>query len=275
MIGAHGEQVPEYSGPRRRRTPGRRWLAVALAVIVVAGAVIFGVLQLVSPGGRPCQRAFVPAYFLPGNWGPAVRSKPAVMILDISGLGAGSAPEPSFQAAVRKAQAAGITVLGYSATQNGQRPAAEVEADAQHYKAWYGVTGIFLDQAAADTAQLGYYRTVTGYIRHLTPGADVWLNPGVYPAQGYMSVASVVMVFEGTYPQYQSAHVPGWVSRYPASKFAHTVYAVPAPQLAGVVKMSRERQAGYLYVTDRSGPNPYDGLPAYWHRETAAIAAGC
>ena len=80
------------------------------------------------------------------------------MILDLTDTGAGTSPEPGFQAAVRSAQAAGIRVIGYVATEYGQRPIAQAEADARNYKAWYGVSGIFLDQAPASRAQLGYYR---------------------------------------------------------------------------------------------------------------------
>jgi hypothetical protein len=30
-----------------------------------------------------------------------------------------------------------------------------------------------------------------------------------------------------------------------------------------------------VFVTDRSGTNPYDGLPSFWSREQATIARGC
>jgi hypothetical protein len=33
--------------------------------------------------------------------------------------------------------------------------------------------------------------------------------------------------------------------------------------------------AGWVFVTVRSGANPYDGLPSFWSREQAAIAQGC
>jgi hypothetical protein len=34
------------------------------------------------------------------------------------------------------------------------------------------------------------------------------------------------------------------------------------------------RHAGWVFVTVRSGANPYDGLPRFWSREQAAIAQG-
>ena len=31
--------------------------------------------------------------------------------------------------------------------------------------------------------------------------------------------------------------------------------------------------AGYIYITDLSGGNPYDALPSYWDQEVSAVAA--
>jgi hypothetical protein len=197
------------------------------------------------------------------------------MILDISGTGAGTAPNPGLQAEARHAEAAGVKVIGYSATDYGQRPAAQVKADVRNYKAWYGVNGIFLDLAAESPAQLGYYRGLADYIRQVDPGATVWFNPGTYPDQRYLSIANVVMVFEGPYASYRQQQVPSWAYHYPAAKFAHTVFATPASQLADAVSLSRSKHAGYVYVTDRAGANPYDGLPSYWSREDAATTGSC
>jgi hypothetical protein len=279
--------------------------AVGLAVAIAALAAVAGLAATHGPGMRPqahgpgtrhpahgpntpqvthgpsvdrCQNAFVPAFFSPGaGWTRAISSKPppSVLILDITSTGAGTAPDPGLQAEVKQAQAAGIKVIGYISTNYGQRPAAQAEVDVRNYLAWYGVTGIFLDLAAEGPAQLGYYRGLAGYIRQLDPGATIWLNPGIYPDQRYLSIADVVMVSEGPYRSYLQQQVPSWAYRYPAAKFAHTIFATPGSQLANAVRLSRSRHAGYVYVTDQAGANPYDGVPSYWSREVAAIGADC
>ena len=264
--------------PRPRKLSGRRGVLVLLAsIVVLAAAAVAAVRILPGGGGRPCQAAYVPAFFSPAAWTRAVSGSnvPGTMILDITTSGAGSAPEPAFQAAVKKAQAAGVTVLGYANTSFGARPAAAVEQDVRNYKAWYGVTSILLDQAAADAGKLGYYRRLAGFIRSVDPGGAVWLNPGIYPDQRYLAIASVVMAFEGPYSSYSRLRVPGWVGRYPAAKFAHTIYATPGSQLASAISLARSRHAGWVFVTDRSGANPYDGLPGFWPREQATVAQGC
>jgi hypothetical protein len=228
------------------------------------------------PAATQCQNAFVPAFFSPGaGWAQAISSQPSVMILDITTTGAGTVPDPGLQAEARRAEAAKIKVIGYISTDYGQRPAAQVEADVRNYKAWYGVSGIFLDLTAEGPEQLGYYRGLADYIRQVDPGATIWLNPGLYPDRGYMAIANVVMVFEGPYANYLHQQPPSWAYHYPADKFAHTVFATPGSQMANAVRLSKSKNAGYVYVTDQAGANPYDGLPSYWSAEDAAVRAGC
>ena len=284
---------------RRPRGPGgRRTALVVLGVVVVviaALATVAGVAASHRPSAQgpapgptvrtptrstvhQCQNAFVPAFFSPGpGWTQAISSKPppSVMILDITTTGAGTIPNPGLQAEVRRAQAAKIKVIGYISTDYGQRPAAQVQADVRNYRAWYGVSGIFLDLAAEGPSQLGYYRGLADYIRQLDPGATVWLNPGLYPDQRYLAIANVVMVFEGPYASYLHQQPPSWAHHYPADKFAHTVFATPGSQMANAVRLSKSMNAGYVYVTDQAGANPYDGPPSYWAQEIAAVRAGC
>jgi len=254
-------------------------IAGVVGVLAATGVTLASNASGISSVGSAtaCEQLAVPAYFSPQYWGAAIHSKnpPADMILDVSGVGAGSAPDAEFQSLVTQAKAAGITVLGYSSTVDGQRPAAQVEADVRHYAAWYGVTSIFLDRVSGEPQQLGYYKQLAGYIHHAHRGAQVWLNPGVYPDQRYMSVGDVVVVFEGTYTQLLADPVPGWAGQYPPAKFAFTVYATPGAVLGSTLQMAQRRGAGHVYVTDLVGANPYLGLPSYWQTEDADAAAGC
>ncbi len=197
------------------------------------------------------------------------------MIADVTSSGAGSAPDPNYQVAVRLARAAGIRVLGYADTNYSRRPAWEVRADIRHYQEWYGIINIFLDQVSSDDSKLPYYSALASYVHGRTPGSMVMLNPGTYPDQGYLSVGDVVLVFEGSYASYLKLRAPGWAQDYPAVKFAHAIYATSGSELASALSLSRQRNAGYVYVTGGTGPNPYSSLPAYWSSEDATIAAGC
>lgn len=281
-------------GGRHRRRQGlsatarKRRLPLVLGSILLVAAAGAVTEQIITANSRtastanslinsPCQNMVVPAYFYPGaGWTRAADSKPVprIMILDVAGPGAGSAPQRKYQAAVRRAQAAGITILGYSDTDYTQRPPADIEADVRNYQAWYGVTNIFLDQVSSGPAQLGYYRSLARYIHSVNPGSAVMLNPGTYPDQRYMSVGDIVMVFENTYASYVSLQVPGWVHKYPATRFAYVIYGTSGSQLANAISLAQERHAGFVYVTNGTGLERYNSLPGYWSREDAIIA-GC
>lgn len=263
-----------------RHAPGRhpvtthRRLIVALAAVLVVAAGTVTV-RLVAGSRSGCQEALVPAYFYPGaGWTQAITSKPppSVMILDVTSSGAGSSPDRNYQAAVQRAQSAGITIMGYSSTDYTRRPAAAVEADVSHYRSWYHVTDIFLDEASSGHGGAAYYQRLASYIHGVNPGSKVMLNPGTYPDQRFMSIGDIVMVYENTYASFVKLRVPGWARNYPAAKFAYAIYATSHSELAGAISLSQQRNAGYIFVTGNSGANPYSSLPAYWPSENAIIA---
>lgn len=267
---------------QKLRALARRPLAVLTIGIILVLAVAAGVIAgLKSEGitGRYCQKTFVPAYFDASVWPQATigKHRPSAMILNPStGIGAGTAPNPDYQSAARQARDKGIMILGYSSTAFGARPIAQIEADVRNYKAWYGVNGIFLDSVSGTASALPYYRQLANYIHRTIPGSSVWLNAGAYPDQRYMSVGDVLMVFEGTYAQYRDIQVPSWAHNYPAARFANTIYdAVTGAQANSAISLSRNRNAGYVFVTNLTGPNPYDALPGYWSSEVTAISSGC
>jgi hypothetical protein len=268
-------------GPRSaRRRParaGRRRVLLLLAAILLT--LTGGIAERYALAAGPaCQEALIPAYFYPGpTWTRAIDSKPApgVMILDITSSGAGVSPDRNYQATVKRAQAAGIKVLGYSNTDYTQRPAAAVQADVRHYRSWYGVTDIFLDEVSSDRDGIAYYRQLAGYVHGLAPGSTVMLNPGLYPERQYMSIGDIVMVYENTYASFVGLHVPQWVDNYPARKFAYAIYATSGAQLGSALSLAERRNAGYVYVTASSGSNPYRSLPAYWPKEEATLAGQC
>jgi hypothetical protein len=271
---------PGSRAPRRRP----RGLPAVLAAVLVAVAVVLAVRlsagaapRAACPATAPAQATFVPAFFEPPDWSRAISDgrAPGVMILNPAS-GPGTAPDPGLQSSARAALAAGARVIGYVGTSYGQLPAATARQDVREYRQWYHVSGIFLDQTPTEgSQQLGYYRSLAGYIRGVIPAADLWINPGSAPDRGYMSLGAVVMIFEGTWAEYRGLALPAWTRDYPAARFAHTIYSAPQADVTDAVKLSRQRNAGYLFLTPDGGPNPYGALPAYWPLEHAAVASGC
>jgi len=224
-----------------------------------------------------CQQSFEPSYFYSGTlWDQTIDTKPApsVMFLNVDN-GVGTAPDSHFQQLVKLAQQHGITVLGYSSTDYATRPIAQVKAEISDYKAWYGVNGIMLDLGQGTASALPYYQQLYTYIHSVIPGAVIWINVGAFPVSSFMSVANVIMVFEGSYASFESDSVPSWVNQYGRNRFAQVIYDTPEADLAAAVNQSWSRRAGNLFVTDLGEPNPYGALPSYWSTEAAAVAARC
>ncbi len=252
------------------------YLGTLRAVLVLAAtAALIGVLPARADA---CIANVIPAYFAPGPSSPweQVIASPAAgvtMILNpASGPGAG--PDPLYQDTVRRAQQAGISVVGYVHTSWGARKASLVRAEIDRYRSWYGADGIFFDEAATSAASLSYYR---GLYRHVKadPDATVTLNHGTVPDERYMTVTDVAVIFEGDRHSYRTAMMPAWASSYAPGRFADLVYDAPADSFEAVLEQAKARRVGQLYVTDDVLSNPWDALPSYYEAERMTLEGGC
>ena len=213
--------------PRRRRTARLALAAAALAAVAGVAACGSGGSSAARPHGEPVggqhaarsasswssRRSSTPRRC--GRRPPTASRPPVTSSSTFPDPARAAQPDPHFQALVRQVKARGITLLGYISTEDGQRPAAQVQTEVRNYKAWYGVTDIFLDRVSGTASDAAYYRQLASFIHTYNAGSSVWLNPGQYPDQTYMSIGDVVMVFEGTYAQYLGLQVPGWVGQLP------------------------------------------------------------
>jgi hypothetical protein len=248
----------------RRSVSVRSWLVLAA-----------GLLAGFAHAGES-QSALIPSYFYPGPiWTQALTVMPSagqVMIINPRN-GPGAKVDPNYQAAAKAARAAGVKVLGYVHTLYGERDLNAVFTDILWHFEWYQVDGIFLDEASEDRKDLAYYKLIADGIHSLDGEKMVVLNPGTYPAEEYAGIADIIVTAEMAYAKYKKDRgVPAWVAKYPASRFCHIVHGVSnIARMREVVQLSRDRNAGYVYVTDDSNDNPYDRLPKYWTEFTAEL----
>lgn len=167
-------------------------------------------------------------------------------------------------------------MVGYVYTDYGSRSLAAVESDINDYYSWYpDLDGIFLDQASTSCSEEPYYAELNAYVKSKVGTALTVLNPGTQTNQCYELAADVLLTFEGPDSQYVGSYsAPSWVASYPASHFWHVIYAASTVSaMATAVQLSKARNAGYVYVTSATLPNPYDVLPTglYWSDELADI----
>ncbi len=219
----------------------------------------------------------MPAYFTAGGgWTRlAGRNGTAALAVLNPSSGPGERVDPDYVTAVRRAQSLGVRMLGYVHTSYGARSAAAVLTEIERYLDWYGVDGIFFDEAASDCAGLPYLAALSGDLKARDPAQLVALNPGTRPDACYMEIAEIVVTFEGDYGTLlREPTPPSWMRCYPAARFWQIVYGVPnAEAMARVLALAGDRHAGHLYITDATLPNPYGRLPAYWDSELRAASA--
>ncbi|MDB6008383.1 MAG: hypothetical protein JWL65_633 [Gammaproteobacteria bacterium] len=249
---------------------------------------VFQVFLLCGPGWAQSRLA-VPSYQDPGSpewnaWAAPGRQSVGIMIVNENN-GDDTSYQPAIAAAIRSARASGIFVVGYVYTGYGQREPAEVRDRVDAVYRNYLVDGIFFDEAPTDClaanpfggTHYSHYQQLAEYVRTRQAGGRlVILNPGTQPANDcWMSIANILVTAESSSladytTNYQDQ---AWFHQYPPERFWHIVYAAPGKdQLGRILALSQARGAGWLYVTDLGGDNPYAGPPTYWNAEAALVA---
>jgi hypothetical protein len=236
------------------------------------------VLLFAALGGRSLEAApfglMVPAYFYPGalwdklNW--TAGRCPVIAIMNPN-----SGPDVSvnsdYTAAVTAFNQAGGRTIGYVYTSYGARDIAAAKADIDRYFSFYPVSGIFLDEMANDAtiAHLDYYSSLYQYIHAKGTNLLVAGNPGINTLESYLArpCADVLVTYESA-SGYSTYQADAWTTNHLARHFCHLPYSVPtATVMSNCLDLASARNAGWVYVTDDGGSNPYDSLPAYWTNE--------
>jgi len=188
--------------------------------------------------------------------------------------GSGASRDARYAARVGAAQRRGHVVYGYVDTAYGARRRARIVAEIVRYHDWFGVDGIFLDQAPGTADHLDHYAELAGIARRR--GLEVALNMGqakVDPA--FAEIADILAVFEGPSTAHTAARFPDWMhDTGRRARLWHLVF--DAPDEAALHAALARAEAGpceMVFVTDGTAPNPWHRLPDYWARELALVGA--
>lgn len=250
----------------------------------VAGLIENGRL---APGTRhvaPVTYWWADYYNADSKWATALTLGTAAsyVILNVRN-GSGTASDPDWVEQAARAKASGAKVLGYVRTTYGKRPEAEVLGEIANHVAWYGVGGVFLDEAVngwGDQASLvAHYQALYPKIKALYgENFTVVMNPGSNAVEAMVQASDVLMTYESYADSYvnpgSNTITPDVYRKYPASKFWHVIHNVTKDNYLNVLTAAAKNHAGHLYLTDlkftpSSDPqnpteNPYAGPPAQW-----------
>ena len=248
------------------------WLSLTLLLVAAPS-------RAAEPATSPV-RLLVPAYFYPGvkgmdEWKRLAKAAKDVPIVAIANpaSGPGQRQDPAYVAALKLAQDAGVTVIGYVSTSYAKRELADVKADIDGWlKLYPSIDGFFFDEQASGKESVPFYQTVAAHARERRKETNCLIvtNPGTTCAKEYLAPftgINIACLHENStgFDQYRR---PEWARDLPAAQ----IYNEPSlKQMREHMKAAAEKGIGYIYVTDATGVNPWDRLPTYWELEVAAL----
>ncbi len=172
-------------------------------------------------------------------------------------------------------KAAGIKNVAYTYTDHSSRNLDLVYSDIDNFVNFYGrenIQGYFIDEVrgGATQAQIDYMANIYNYIKTKYPEMTVIANNGWGVRDGITPYADIWMTQEVTADEY--------INRYRertsefekdpanAARILHVIIEATPEQYEEIIKLSRERNAGNLFITSDTNryPSGYDDLPTYF-----------
>jgi len=236
---------------------------------------------LLGESSRACALGLlIPAYFDPSqaaNWETLNQAADRVPLIAIMNPNNGptSSVKPDYIRVVNALRSSRGRVIGYIYSSYAARPLAQVKTDVDRYDGFYTIDGFFIDEVTndSDAAHLAYYSELYEYIKSKSGAYLVVGNPGINTLSNYLTrpTFDALVTFENNtgYPAYRP---DAWTQKQPATAFSHLCYDVTnAVTMTNYVQLAVKRNAGYVYVTDDRGNNPWDTLASYWNAEVNLV----
>lgn len=174
---------------------------------------------------------------------------------------------PSFKAMLTRLEAANIETVGYVHTGYTRRAKSLVKADIAKFKDCVGLDGVFFDEVInSTTSHQNYYKDICTYSRTLYSGKLI-LNPGTNTLIPFTNEYCDVNLFiEESVDMWEEFAPYGYYGGSTDPGLAGIIHTVPNNDTAlrNVVDTAYSRKLDYVYVTDKTVPNPWTELPTFW-----------
>ena len=180
--------------------------------------------------------------------------------------GPGTLRNTDYAYGIKMLKDVGITVVGYTYTEYGQRPTSEIQTDINRYQSFYsiegGVMGILFDEMSNQPGKESYYKNLSNYAKSKAATLTIG-NPGTSTTESYVSTMDTMTIYEGQgLPSISLLNDrTTFAGTYDKRNFNYVSYGIPSLDIAAT-KMTTFF-VGWLYVTDDDLQNPWDSLPSY------------
>lgn len=177
--------------------------------------------------------------------------------------GPGDATDANFVNGINELHNAGINTLGYVRTNYTERSQVEVKADIDKWKQVYNIKGIFFDEMANENnnAKIAYYEDVNSHAKAQGLSFTVG-NPGIGTDPKYFNTVDNIVIYETDkgFPSKDSlcAQDTNGHGRKSVSILPYNIASLDRTAVT-----EAKDCAGYIFVTDDNGDNPWDTLPYY------------
>ena len=224
------------------------------------------------------QSVILPSYHYPEFWKGAESYWDAVhaagsaqipFVVINPASGPGKETDRYYSELVARNAARGMKSIGYIRTGYGNRPVEEILAEVDAYHRFYSpVAGFFFDEVATKEQQhVDLMKQVYNYVKTKYPGNLVVANEGAeLRMQSIAAYADIHITSEISADEYINRFYKptGSWEHDPANsnRIWHIVYGAQPSQYDEIIRLSRTRNAGWLFITSDVQTNPYDDLPA-------------
>ena len=181
--------------------------------------------------------------------------------------------DPGYVRLLKKNAELGFKTVAYIRTIHQTRPIAEVKAAMAKFIELYGadkIHGFYFDEVSSrNNGATAYMAELYNYTKNTYGNKLVVANPGTHITDAIAPYADIFMTNEGTADEYINNYktADSAFEKDPANshRIFHTVYAAKASDYQKIIDLSRQRNAGWVFITtDSTIPDgrPYNDLAA-------------
>ena len=171
---------------------------------------------------------------------------------------------------IRKNKEMGIKNLGYITTDEYTKSIKKVTFEIDNYIQFYGsnnISGIFIDEISSGTnpLEVDYMAQIYMHIKNKYPDSIVVANPGGTITDEMSKYSDLWLTSEQSADNY----INHWTPRTynfendpkNANRIVHVIHSATSEQYETLLKLSKERNAGFLMIATDIPNVPYGDLP--------------
>ncbi len=181
--------------------------------------------------------------------------------------------DPGYVRLLKRNAELGFKTVAYIRTVQQTRPIAEVKAAMAKFIELYGadkIHGFYFDEISSrNNGATAYMAELYNYTKSTYGNKLVVANPGTHITDAIAPYADIFMTNEGTADEYINSYKTAYSAfeKDPANshRIFHTIYAAKASDYQKIINLSRQRNAGWVFITtDSTIPDgrPYNDLAA-------------